>query len=223
MRRYIVFGITVLFVWACSEKDIRTYSGERYVYFTPLEDGQDSVLYSFFNYPGQERIEARFEVNLVGEILTEDMPYRVEVVDSVTTALPSNYLLPEAVFREGRVTDTLVVVLQKTDGLKENVSIGLQIEPNAYFAQGVAGMRRLRIVLNNVPSRPLWWKGDIVRVYLGTYSAKKYQEFVLCTGVNDLTDVSASWKREYALQFKAYIAENGITEEDGTPMLVPIY
>lgn len=223
MKRYILLGIWPILFFSCQEKDIAGYSGDRYLYFTPFEEGQDSLLVSFFNYPGKDRVEAKFEINLVGEVTKADLPYRVAAVDSVTTAPAANYKLPETVFRKGRVSDTLVVTLIKTDGLKENVTIGLQIEPNAHFVQGVAGMRRLKIVLNNIPSQPLWWKGDIIKVYLGKYSAKKYQEFVLCTGVNDLTNVSAGWKREYALQFKAYIAQNGITEEDGSPMVVPIY
>ena len=45
--------------------------------------------------------------------------------------------------------------------------------------------------------------------YLGTYSPLKYEQFILCTKVNDLSGVDPVTLRKYALEFKAYIALNG--------------
>ena len=63
-------------------------------------------------------------------------------------------------------------------------------------------------------------------IYLGTFSKKKFQEFVKCTGVSDLTDVEMSVVRMLALKFKAYVEENDIIDVNDVtgkefPMVVP--
>ena len=84
----------------------------------------------------------------------------------------------------------------------------------------------MKITFNNVFSQPLWWKGKIQTLYLGTFSKKKFQEFVKCTGVSDLTDVEMSVVRMLALKFKAYVEENDIIDVNDVtgkefPMVVP--
>ena len=79
-------------------------------------------------------------------------------------------------------------------------------------------------VFNNVVSKPEWWTTQVTRVYLGTYSRKKYEEFVKCTGVTNFGALNTAEKRAYSLTFKRYIAQNNVMDADGKefPMTVPI-
>ena len=71
---------------------------------------------------------------------------------------------------------------------------------------------------------PPWWDYKIVEVYLGEWSQKKMETLYIATdGINSFENLRATERRYYALQLKQYIEKNGITEEDGTPMMVPIY
>ena len=45
----------------------------------------------------------------------------------------------------------------------------------------------------------------------------KLDEFIKCTGVNDLTGVDETLIRKYALDFKEYIEENGLDID------IPVY
>jgi hypothetical protein len=85
---------------------------------------------------------------------------------------------------------------------------------------------KIKIVFNNVVSKPEWWTTQVTRVYLGTYSRKKYEEFVKCTGVTNFGALNTAEKRAYSLTFKRYIAQNNVMDVDADgkefPMTVPI-
>ena len=85
---------------------------------------------------------------------------------------------------------------------------------------------KIKIVFNNVVSKPEWWTPQVTRVYLGTYSRKKYEEFVKCTGVTNFGALNTAEKRAYSLTFKRYIAQNNVMDVDADgkefPMTVPI-
>ena len=72
-------------------------------------------------------------------------------------------------------------------------------------------------------SKPLWWEGDIITVYLGEYSPEKYKYFLIVTQV-DATEIPVLLKenptklRVLALEFKDYLALHPELN-----MTVPIY
>ena len=72
---------------------------------------------------------------------------------------------------------------------------------------------KLKIIFNNIISKPLWWTNDVTKLYLGTYSRKKYEEFVKCTNISDFGKLSTAEKRQYALTFKYYIAVNNVMDK----------
>lgn len=240
MKKYILFTLVSLCFCACSEDEIKPYQGDQFLYFSQLmnterEDDKENgyMLVSFNNYPTSEEITVKVGLSLVGKPLKEDAPYSVVIVaeedkeDPMPYASSKNYRLPDRpTFRAGLANDTLEVTLVKTDDLKENVKLCLKLVPNDHFQGTMQQYERIKIVFNNVVSKPLWWTADVTKVYLGTYSRKKYEEFVKCTNVADFGALSTAAKRAYSLTFKHYIAEHNVMDIDAEgnefPMVVPI-
>ena len=129
-------------------------------------------------------------------------------------------------FGAGLSNDTLEVILVKTDDLKENVKLCLKLVSNDYFQGTMQQYEQIKIIFNNVVSKPEWWTTQVTKVYLGTYSRKKYEEFVKCTGVTNFGALNTAEKRAYSLTFKRYIAQNNVMDVDADgkefPMTVPI-
>ncbi len=240
MKKYILWTLAAFCFVACAEDEIKPYHGEQYIYFSQLMNTEDEnekengyMSVSFNNYPTDDELTVKIGLGLIGGPFSEDAPYQVEVVeesgeeDSTPNALPENYRLPtNPTFKAGAVSDTLEVVLVKTDALKENVKLCLKLVPNEYFRGTLKQYEQIKIVFNNVISQPEWWTSEVTRVYLGAYSRRKYEEFVKCTGVTDFGALTTAEKRAFALQFKYYIAQNNIMDVDDEgnefPMTVPI-
>ena len=175
MNRYIFIGLLCFVIGACTHHTTGFYEGPRY--------------FSFANYPGASTHEVAFVLKLTGNIPEEDLTYRLEVVDSLTTAGTTDYQLPEhLVFRKDRVTDTLVVTVMNSNPLltEQTLSVGLRIVANEHFRPGLDGQQRAKLTFTAVKSKPEWWKGELESLILGEYSSKKMEEFILCTGVNTL-------------------------------------
>lgn len=228
MIRYILL-ITVFFsFFACSEDEFKTYtSSERYLFFTTTQ-GVDSTEFSFTHFPLEDEHVIRFEINLIGDMLDEDTEYSLRVIDSLTTATKEQYKMPFPVFRANHTKDTLEVTLVKMDGIEENVTLVLELEENTHFQPGLAGKRQVKVKFNNIFSKPLWWTGKVQSLYLGTFSEKKFKEFVKYTGESDLTGMDLSVVRMLALEFKAYVEKNNIMDKNDVtgkefPMEVPAY
>jgi len=106
MNRYIFIGLLCFVIGACTHHTTGFYEGPRYLSFVN-EKGADTAFISFANYPGASTHEVAFVLKLTGNIPEEDLTYRLEVVDSLTTAGTTDYQLPEhLVFRKDRVTDS---------------------------------------------------------------------------------------------------------------------
>ncbi len=228
MIRYILLIAFFSLFFACSEDEFKTYaSSERYLFFTTTK-GVDSTEFSFTHFPLEDEHTVRFEINLIGDMLDEDTEYSLRVIDSLTTAAKEQYRMPSPVFRVNHTKDTLEVTLVKTDNMEGNVILVLELEANTHFQPGLAGKRQVKVKFNNIFSKPLWWTGKVQSLYLGTFSKKKFEEFVKCTGESDLTGIDLSVVRMLALEFKAYVEENNIIDKnDDTgkefPMEVPAY
>lgn len=223
--RYILLVAIFFSFFACSEDDLKRYDSGNYLFFT-TENGLDTAKFSFTHFPLEEEHTIRFEINLIGDPLGSDTEYTLRVVDSLTTARKDQYKMPAPIFRANQTKDTLEVTFVKTDDLENDVTLVLALETDAHFQPGLAEMRQVKVTFNNVFSKPLWWKGKIQTLYLGTFSKKKFEEFVKYTGVSDLTGVDMSVVRMLSLEFKAYVEEKNIMDKDDTtgkefPMVIP--
>ena len=214
---YLFLTAMVLVLTACEKDQIGRYDLGSYVYFTQKETASQS--FSFSYYPGLTTHSLEFEVNLMGDLLTEDKTFELYIDTEKTTATPDMYELNlHPVFHQGTATDQITVPLKKpNDILKDKeVTLVFGIKENENFQPGFVGQRSITINFNDIASKPLWWDST-VESYLGAYDAYKLDEFIKCTGVNDLTGVDETLIRKYALDFKEYIEENGLDID------IPVY
>lgn len=227
MKPYILLPLFVLCLFSCAEDEIQPYHGEQYLYFSELMDSEDeSVNLSFNNYPLNDELTVKIALGLVGDPFDVPVPYKITVVAEKTTALAENYELPEnPMFKANAAEDIFELKLKKTDALKEDVELLLKIDPNEYFAGSLKQYETIKIVFNNVESKPLWWDKDTEKVYLGTYSRKKYEVLIQYGGEEALNfgELNSAQKRRCALRLKEAIEKYNLTEENGTKMTVPIY
>lgn len=212
MKIYITLAAILFALYSCSEKDIMSYSSDRYLYFTNRSDSSELKV-SFSHFPTYDTYKAGFEINLMGNLLMEETSYRVSVVDTGTTALPEDYILDlEPKFGANQLKDTLYVVLKKTARLNDGpVSLMLRLEEGHGFIPGLRLNRTVKVLFDNVESKPLWWEGDVITVYFGEYSPEKYKHFLICTRIDAaqipiLLKENPTKLRVLALDFKDYLA-----------------
>lgn len=221
MNKWIIFSIFFVMFFASCEKDqIGRYDLSRYVYFTMTEE-QDTVL-SFSNYPGADSYDLHFEVNMTGHLLDAPLAFKLAVVDSLTTAAADQYDFDKApVFGAGQDKDTITVTLKKNLALKDKEEkVVIAIVANENFDPGFVGQRYITIRFNDQDAAPLWWD-DTFKIYFGEYYRVVLDALVACTGINDFSDVEEPLLRKYAIELKAYIKDNGITN-NGEEIIIPV-
>lgn len=223
-----VAASVAMFVSSCAKAEISTYDSKNKLWFTAKNKDEvvvNDIVRSFSHFPGSTSLDVPFEINLIGQILEQDAIYKVVVVDSLTTAVASEYVLPEnPVFHAGQVVDTLWVKLLKSPRMDAmEVKLTLWVVENDVFANGYYNRQGVVVTFNNITTRPDWWTVIVEKAYLGTYSKEKFDAFYFYTGLNTIVGLTSSELRSILLDFKAYIAEKNITEADGSPMIIPIY
>ena len=226
--------IMVLGCWAlaflagsCGRADIEPYGSKDKIWFTQKNDDNEPVndlLRSFSLYPGSETLDVSFQVNLIGSLADYDRTYAAVVVDSLTTADPSEYEIHPTVLRAGKVSDELVVTLKKSERMKtEEVKLTLYIVANETFDPGYSNGLQVSVRFNDITTCPEWWTEDVANAYFGPYSKEKFEAFYEYSGRNDIEGLEPSELRKLLLGFKEYIRENNITEADGSEMIIPVY
>lgn len=213
----------------CKQEDTLTYDEKPALYF-PLEDkeakkkGIDSAHVSFFHFSGHSELLIPFRVAIIGT-LESDLEYRVEVIDTMTTAITGEYELPERlIFRAGRQFDTLYVKVLKTDRLSTtDVKVAFRIVENENFRKGYFNMQTVKLRFDNIVSKPGWWDKTIEKVYFGKFSAAKYEVFKTVANQLDIEGFEPWELRQLCLDMKEYIKENNITEADGSEMIIVGY
>ncbi len=222
---------------SCKESDTILFNDDNYIYFDRVDPDTnnriDTVKYSFSHFPTADEIVHYFKVSLIGNLLTEDREYEVEVLtgkdaDSVlyTTALEEHYTIQEQpVFRKNRTSDSLMVTL-----FKDKVPAGkefymtIRIIPNDYLGLGYFNYKDVKIRYNNIDEKPLWWNAEISATIFGEYSKEKLSTIIAANpGFESTEGMGLTEMRKIALNAKEYIAANNIKEADGSDMIIPIY
>ena len=163
------------------------------------------------------------EVTLIGDLLTENTTYQLEIDKDSTTADPANYDVNlTQTFSAGQTKDFIDVKLFNKDLAGKEVTLYLRIVENENFSPGLKSYRSARIIFNDIDSQPLWWSGDIETLFLGEWTPEKYEKFIESSGLIDLIGYEFSEIRKICLQFKEDIRTNGWTEKDGSPMELPV-
>lgn len=226
---YIVSGCLAVasLLGSCGKSDIKPYSSKDMVWFTQQDENYEpvnEVVRSFSLYPGAETLDVAFEVNLIGSVVDYDRTYLAVVVDSLTTALPTEYELHPQILHAGQVQDQMLITLKKSDRLKtEEVKLTLHIVANETFDPGYSDGLQVSVTFNDITTRPDWWTDSVARSYFGDYSKEKFEAFYQYSGRNEIDGLQPSDLRKLLLGFKEYIRENNITEADGSEMIIPVY
>ena len=233
--RYLFYILLLIVVIACSKKNIETWQGEHYVYFTEKESlfygndesiSSDSINVSFFFYIN-DVIQYPLEVALTGQLLEEDTPFKV-VADKEKTTLPENlYEIPDYfIFGKGQVKDTIYITLKNDPILKMkrfDLKLDIVKEGDILTHKGKNASRLLKV--SDIVEKPDWWlENPIEWYYLGEFSAKKYKKFMEVTGAESLDLNNLAEARLLTLEFQHWLDSQDpkILDEDGNEMSTEI-
>ena len=219
----------VLAIAGCREQETPTFTAKSMLYIQQEDfaDGESIDLAhltkSFASYAGASEMEVSFKVNLIGHVTGYDSPFEVAVVEEETTAEENEYEIETPVLKAGEITTDLKIKLFKTPRMdEEKVTLTILLLAGKHFNLGYEDQLTAQVIYDNTPLKPEWWTEFIALCYLGEYTPAKYNAFYNYCGLTDISDLEPSELRELVLGFKEYIEENGITEEDGSPMELPI-
>lgn len=219
----------ILAIAGCREQETPTFTAKSMLYIQQEDfaDGESIDLAhltkSFASYAGASEMEVSFKVNLIGHVTGYDRPFEVAVVEEETTAEENEYEIETPVLKAGEITTDLKIKLFKTTRMdEEKVTLTILLLAGKHFNLGYEDQLTAQVIYDNTPLKPEWWTEFIALCYLGEYTPAKYNAFYNYCGLTDISDLEPSELRELVLGFKEYIEENGITEEDGSPMELPI-
>ena len=219
----------ILAIAGCREQETPTFTAKSMLYIQQEDfaDGESIDLAhltkSFASYAGASEMEVSFKVNLIGHVTGYDRPFEVAVVEEETTAEENEYEIETPVLKAGEITTDLKIKLFKTPRMdEEKVTLTILLLAGKHFNLGYEDQLTAQVIYDNTPLKPEWWTEFIALCYLGEYTPAKYNAFSNYCGLTDISDLEPSELRELVLGFKEYIEENGITEEDGSPMELPI-
>lgn len=216
---------------ACQEEQPELFSSDRYIKLVFEENPDDQYYVTNFTFAFEDESVNekvfRFPVEFRGNSLTEDLPFRLEVTDSLTSLPADAYNLElEQLFHAGQGNkDSLTVSVARTDALNEGTKIlRFTLVDNENFLTYMQDSIYIEIRVSNTISRPDWWPdgGTVDISYLGKYSNSKYLAFVEATGIQDFGSLDSSEKRHYAIIFKRALEANPRIDEDGSTMSVTI-
>lgn len=219
----------ILAIAGCREQETPTFTAKSMLYIQQEDfaDGESIDLAhltkSFASYAGASEMEVSFKVNLIGHVTGYDRPFEVAVVEEETTAEENEYEIEAPVLKAGEISTDLKIKLFKTPRMdEEKVTLTILLLAGKHFNLGYEDQLTAQVIYDNTPLKPEWWTEFIALCYLGEYTPAKYNAFYNYCGLTDISDLEPSELRELVLGFKEYIEENGITEEDGSPMELPI-
>ena len=219
----------VLAIAGCREQETPTFTAKSMLYIQQEDfaDGESIDLAhlpkSFASHAGASAMEVSFKVNPIGHVTDYDRPFEVAVVEEETTAEENEYEIEAPVLKAGEISTDLKIKLFKTPRMdEEKVTLTILLLAGKHFNLGYEDQLTAQVTYDNAPLKPEWWTEFIALCYLGEYTPAKYNAFYNYCGLTDVSDLEPSELRELVLGFKEYIEENGITEEDGSPMELPI-
>lgn len=234
---------------ACQEDELQLWETDHHIYFekfykdavAPGKERADSTLASFFFYTDDvNEIEAKLVVNMTGRLLENDMPFKLRVVDEMTTANSDEYTLQDQyVFRANHVNDTatnqrdtIAVKMHRSARLKDmpnGVRLTVELVPMGELKLGQTERTRAVIILTRDAVKPEWWDAEVTNNLFGEYSSKKYKLFLLYIDPGATLNADMLEKAPYkAIQlvrkFKQWLQEHPdlAVEENGEPMTVNV-
>lgn len=190
MKKLITSLVAILILLvSCKKADLITYNSADNIYFDLSPYGyEDSILYTFAYEPELLKDTVLVPVRISGNRIPGDRSYKVQIVDTATTAVANQHYEPlkeSYTVPAGAGTAWLPVILLNTDTLLVTSSVSLTLQLTDTDDLGVAhkDIITARLVFSNKLEKPNWWD-----MWLGTYySQVKHQLFRLAATTEDLT------------------------------------
>lgn len=121
----------------------------------------------------------------------------------------------------GNIDSVELRLIRKTELLQQTKVLKIRLVSNENFITTLDDCLVAEVRVDDIFGKPAWWDSIIDNSYLGTYSEKKYRDFIDLTGIIEFGELTTEEKRHYALLFKRDLETNPREDENG-PMSVPI-
>ncbi|MGX5821030.1 DUF4843 domain-containing protein [Chitinophaga lutea] len=252
MRKILSGILAILALQSCTEKGLDTFTEGPSIYFyragTP-ESGAapatDSLFYSFsYGTAGQQEYELPVYLSVLGRLGATEQPYKLEVVDSMTTAVEGeDYVLEDdGTFAPGINRDSVIVRMLRSANLrKETRKLTLRLLANETFDINMTtrmlvltnkriNFNTCTVYFNDIDAPPPFWP----TAFFGKYSKKKLQLLSTTFGFDFENDFqktppgptgSIDYMTSGVIAAQRYLNDmrnlgTPVLEDDGTPMVM---
>lgn len=215
IRKGVFLWMTGAFLFASCEKELMDYEGKDGIYFDVQygkSHGNESLWarqnYTYVSFGSVEDtvVNLKLKVGTVGAIKEYDRPFRVEIVQDSTNAIPGEEYVDfteEQVIRAGENKTYVTLSVKKTARLiKDTARIQFRIDPGEHFTLPFNDVGKIPgrwndtgtqfetsgdpavhdVFFNNILKKPAGWGGNEYSAYFGTFSPTKYQYLMDVTG-----------------------------------------
>jgi hypothetical protein len=228
-----ILGIGLLFI-GCEKSEPMSFQGKPAVVFDYQTEANSKGTFSFLGKSGDIG-EVKVPVIINGFPEDRDRNFDIEVVtDTITDAVASGYKIEQGVVKAGRVKDSLLVKLYKTDELETKVvNLYLRVKDNNEFERGIREKQYYQLSWSNQAIMPTW--GTYFRTFFCSVgSTKAYRIFVETTGLTNFVlanfriyqqagaEVLGKKFGDYIRTWNAANPNDILVHDDGTSKGLPI-
>jgi hypothetical protein len=227
----ILLGVILLF-GACREEEIMTYDTSRAGVNFVSSKGDYTFLYN-----QEDEYTQEIQVQILGDTAGYDRTFRVEVVDSMTTASSEQYEILGGIVKAGEFYGTLSVKLYNSDMLADaTLTIGFQITDSDDFRPGNIESRQFKLSFTDKVVVPTW--SYLRYFFCATASTECYRIFVQVTGLTQFTITEyraygtagatalGTQFGDYIMQWNKDHPDNHLKHDDGAMAgqdIIPVY
>lgn len=209
---YVLGGLLLA---GCEKKEVMEYEGVDGIYFDVqygAAHGDESVWarqnYTYVSFGSLEAVEAdiTMKVGISGSVKDYDRPFRVEIVQDSTNAIPEEEytgFTEEQVIKAGENHAYVTLKVFKSSRLtRDTARIHLRIDPGEHFTLPFSEVGKIPgrwsdtksqfatsgdpavhdVFFNNILQRPAGWGANEYSVNFGTFSPEKYQYLMDVSG-----------------------------------------
>lgn len=181
-----ILGVSFLFL-GCEKSEPLSFQAKPAIVFDYQTEANSRAVFSFLGKSGDIG-EVKIPVIINGFPEERDRNFEVEVVtDTITDALASGYKIEQGVIKAGRMKDSLLLKLYKTEEIETKVvKLYLRVKDNDEFERGVKEKQYYQLSWSNQAIMPTW--GTYFRTFISSVgSTRAYRIFVETTGLTNFT------------------------------------
>ena len=178
MKRLTIIFSAVMALYmgvaSCTENEHVVYLEKARAYFSSLTD-EDSISYSFASGAKQEDV-IEIPITIIGEKTEKDRTVALAVNQASTAKEGVHYsdLTTTVVMKAGEVKANATVKVYDKQLEAGDVSLVLDIVPNADFDNGYTNRQRAKVIITNQLVMPSYWKMPL-SLYYGSYTKAKHR------------------------------------------------